>query len=433
MSLFNTLNTGASGLGVNSTALSVIGDNIANAQTTGFKSGSATFADMIPGTVNGLGGAQTIGRGAMLSGVASTFAQGSMNSSSGALDMALNGRGFFAVNNGNERFFTRDGSFRMDKDNFVVSGAGMRLQGFQATDGVLGTTVGDLQLDTRDIASKATSEVRLGATLSASADFATTPLAALLMDGSVAGGTLEDASTAADFSTSVTIYDSRGLPHDATIFFERSDVNTYAYRIAVDAGEMDPAGVPGTAFELFNGTATFATDGTLSASTGPISTGATAATFPGADTTALTLDITTNGSLRMAGSDSYTSDIGQDGFTNGSLAGLRVEKDGTIMAAYTNGEETTVGQVAVATFAAEDALERMGGNLFRDSINTGDPALGAAGTGGRGEINGYALEGSNVELEDEFVAMIRAQRSYQANTGVITTVNQTLQELVNLV
>lgn len=430
MSLFNTLNTGASGLGVNSTALSVIGDNIANSQTTGFKSGSATFADMIPGEVQGLGGPSALGRGAQVSRVASTFAQGSINQSSSALDMALNGPGFFAVNNGNERFYTRDGSFRMDKDNFIVNANGLRLQGYQATAGVLSTAIGDLQLDTRDIAASATTEITLAATLSAEADFSTTPLAALAMDGTLAGGTLEDASNAADYATSVTVYDSRGNAHDATIFFERSDVNTYAYRVAVDAGELDPAGVAGTAFQVGSGTATFGTDGTLTASTGPAPlTG----TFPGADPINFTLDITTNGSLRMAGSDSYTTEIAQDGYTNGSFAGLRVENDGTIMAAYTNGEELTVGQVAVATFPAEDQLERIGGNLFRDGPNTGEPALGAAGSGGRGEVNGYALEGSNVELEDEFVAMIRAQRSYQANTSVITTVNQTLQELVKLV
>lgn len=426
MSLFNTLNTGASGLGVNSAALSVIGDNIANAQTTGFKSGSATFADMIPESVNGLGGPQTIGRGASLSGVASTFAQGSINSSSGALDMALNGRGFFAVNNGNERYFTRDGSFRMDKDNFVVNAAGMRLQGFQANAGVLGTTVGDMKLDTRDIAANASTEITLGATLSAEADYATTPLAAFLFDGSE---TLESASQAADFSTSVTLYDSRGIAHDATIFFERSDANTYSYTIAVDGGELDPPLTAGNAVGAGTGTVTFDSAGAV-ATVVPV---AGSVLFPGAAALSVNLDVTNNGSLRMNGADSYTSDIGQDGYTNGTLVGLRVDNDGMINASYTNGEEIVVGQVAVATFAAEDALERIGGNLFRDSTNTGDPALGAAGAGGRGSINGYALEGSNVELEDEFVAMIRAQRSYQANTGVITTVNQTLQELVNLV
>jgi flagellar hook protein FlgE len=135
----------------------------------------------------------------------------------------------------------------------------------------------------------------------------------------------------------------------------------------------------------------------------------------------------------MNGTDSFLTTISQDGYADGTVQSLRLDQDGTLVGSYTNGQDQVVGQVAIATFPAMSGLDRVGGNLFRATEQSGAPALGAPGVGGRGTISGYSLEGSNVDMESEFVHMIQAQRSYQANTGVIRTADEALQQLIQLV
>lgn len=450
MSLFNTLATGASGMGASSTNLSVIGDNIANIGTTGYKSSSATFADNFPNMVSGLGGVAQIGTGAQLSNVALDFGQGALTQTSNAIDVAVLGQGFFQVANGSDLFYTRDGSFHLDADNYVVNSQGMRLQGYQAVDGTMTSTIGDLMVSSNGAPQKATETITMTATLSAEADFATEPFAsartATPLDGTANAPTMDTLSQAADYSTSVTVYDSLGLPHDVTMFYERTTAapDTWTVTAVVDGGQVDtngdgtPDGEPGHAFEIGTGTVQFDTTGALVANSGLTMAGGW--TFPGADPFAPTFEVgldpagqPTAGELTMTGTTSFVKSISQDGYTAGALDNLRVEQDGTIVGIYTNGQELALGQVALATFDSNAGLDRVGGNLFRATSDSGDPALGVAGVGGRGTTSGYALEGSNVELEDQFVAMIQAQRSYQANTGVIRTADEALQQLIQLV
>lgn len=450
MSLFNTLNTGASGMGASSTNLSVISDNIANLGTVGYKGSNATFADNFPSAIATLGGPRQIGGGAALGDVELDFAQGTLNPSASALDVAIVGGGFFQLSYGNQTFYTRDGSFRLDVDNYLVNTSGLRLQGYKAQDGVVGTAIGDLQLDGRGLAQRSTTEVVVNATLSADADATTSPLgdlrAATPFDGTAAAPTLEDLSQQADFSTSVTTYDSLGLAHDVTLFFERDATapNTWNVYAVADGSQIDtdgdgiPNGVAGSAFELGSGSVTFDTDGALTSTTGiTLNPGWS---YPGADafdaTFAFGLDaagVATGGELRMTGNSSYLTGISQDGYPAGALDGVRVESDGTLIGNYTNGQEQALGQIAIATFAANNGLDRAGLNLYRATNHSGEPVLGAPGAGGRGSTSGYALEGSNVELEKQFVQMIQAQRAYQANTGVIRSADEALQLLIQLV
>jgi flagellar hook protein FlgE len=450
MSLFNTLATGASGMGASSTSLSVIGDNIANIGTTGYKSSSATFADTWPNLVSGLGGTAQIGTGATLNTVAVDFGQGALQSTTNAIDVAVLGQGFFQVASGSEMYYTRDGQFHLDADNYVVNSAGLRLQGYQAVDGTVTSTVGDLQVNGGGAPQKATETITLTATLSADADILGDPFedirAATPLDGSGAAPKMDTLSQAADFSTSVTVYDSLGLPHDVTLFYERDSLTPSQWNVTavVDGGEVDtdgdgvPNGTPGAAFEIGAGTVEFDGSGNLVANSGI--TGAGGWTFSGADPFAPTFEFgldpagqTTPGSLTMNGTESFVKSVNQDGYAAGALDSLRVEADGTVTGVYTNGKELALGQIALATFDATAGLDRVGGNLFRATSDSGDPALGIAGVGGRGTTSGYSLEGSNVELEDQFVRMIQAQRSYQANTGVIRTADEALQQLIQLV
>jgi flagellar hook protein FlgE len=438
MSLFNTLGIGASGLSANSVSLSVIGDNIANLGTTAFKSTRATFEDVLPGLVVGSEGSQRLGTGVALSSVDLDNSQGAMRGTGMALDVAVFGTGMFQLTDGQERFFTRDGSFRLDSGGNLVNSSGLRVQGYLATDGVLTTAVGDLTVKTDSIAQRATTTVTLNAALAADlaaspADYAALPA----KDGSAAAPTLADCTTAADYSTSVTVYDSLGRAHTVSLVYEATGSNTYSWAAIVDAGETDIAGaVSGRAFEIASGVATFDTDGQLTGPPTNVPSG-TAWTWPGAAAFTLNLDAGggagLSGRLVIAGSEASTTNIGQDGWGVGSLASISVEKNGVIVGSYTNGQDQALGQIALATFPAQDALLRVGGNLFRATLSSGEPALGAPGDGRRGDTIGGSLEASNVDLEVQFVALIEAQRSYQANTSVIKSADQTLQQLVSLV
>lgn len=447
MSLFSTMNTAASGLGVASSNLGVIGDNIANIGTTAFKKNRAEFADFLPQNVVGLAGPAQLGIGAATNTIATIFAQGSIDSSENALDLAINGDGFFVVSDQVTDFYTRAGVFALDEEGFVVNAQGYRVQGYNSDEGTLGKSLGDLQIDLDPIAPNPTTEIDLTAILSAEADYSDTPiatgLAAATLDftGSATGTTLEDAADAADFATSVTMYDSLGVAHEVTVLYERTDVDTWTWYAVVDAGEVDDGSgtalTAGTAFQIASGVANFDTAGDLVDNT---QTDVTGWTFFGAATSAPVFafgrdstGVATEGRVRMISGDSAVSAVFQDGYAPGDLSTMSVDTDGVVTGVYSNGQEVVLGQVALARFTSNEGLDRVGSTLFRETVASGQPAIGVADTGGRGMIIGNALEKSNVDLEDEFVSMITTQRGYQANSRVISTANDTLDELVRIV
>ncbi len=441
MSLFNTLRTGASGLGTSSTSLGVIGDNIANLNTVGFKRGTATFADAFPSMIGSTSGVQTLGNGAVMGGIRSAFAQGMIEPSGSPLDIAISGAGFFPVRSGNQTLYTRDGTFGLDSEGYLVNGGGLKVQGYRAFDDTVSSVVGDLQIATGPVPPAETSAITLDMVLASQEDFSTTPYGGLTLDG--ASISVEDASAEADFSTSVTVYDSLGRKHDVVLNFEQTGPNDWTWSALVDAGDTDVAGgVDGMALEIASGSVTFDTDGNMTAMTQTPT--ATSWLWPGADAFAFDLDLgldpTGNpgmGQIRMVGSEpddsSSVTSVDQDGYGVGSLTAVNVDGSGKVLATYSNGEERTLGQVALALFPADGGLQRVGGNLWMETSASGEPALGVPGTGGRGATAGYSLEKSNVELENEFVSLIQAQRSYSASASVVQSADETLQELVNLV
>jgi flagellar hook protein FlgE len=442
MSLFNMLNIGASGMGAATQKLHVIGDNVANIGTTGFKAGRATFGDMLPDVRAGIGGMVTFGMGAKLHTITTAFTQGNVIDTTSALDVALVGNGFFQMRDERDMFYSRDGSFHVDKDSYIVNSSGMRLQGFSVINNVVTTVADDIRLNLDPITHTESTAITIDTVLSADADFTTTPYAALTKDGVTT--TIEDMSLEADFSNSVVVYDSMGVSHDVTIFYERTSGTTWDWSAVVDGGEVDtsgdgtPDGLAGYGFEVASGELTFDATGELinlsqtdvpgwqfAGGTGPFAFTLEA----GMDASGLVTD----GMLRMSGGVSATTAISQNGFRAANLLAIRVEQDGRVISTYENGQELNLGQIAVATFPSQDGIQRIGDNLYRETEISGDVALGVPGTGGRARTQGYGLENSNVELEDEFVNMIQAQRAYQSNTGVIRTANDTLQQLIGLV
>lgn len=442
MSLFNTLRVGASGLGTSSLGLAVIGDNIANINTIGYKRNQATFADAMPQAIATLGGQAQLGSGARSGSMATAWGQGILDGSGVGTHMAITGGGFFQVSDGENNFYTRDGSFGVDADGFLTSGSGLKVRGFNAVNGDLSAVMSDIKLDQTVVPGSASSLIDMRANLSADAEEGTT-LAALRangMDGSGAVEMSELSGSNSVYTSSVTIYDSLGRAQDVVMAFEKTDAanNEWTYSMLVDGGAAEVggvAGVEGSALEIGSGTISFDSDGNLSSVTP--SAAAPAWRFTGALDTDLELDFGQNpdgiGSLTQEGGSSTTYSVGHDGFGVGELTTTRTDPNGQIFGIYTNGEERLMAQVGLATFDAASGLQRAGGNLFQATQASGDPALGVAGSGGRGDIASYALERSNVDLEDEFVGMIQAQRSYQANSSVVRTANDTLQSLVNLV
>ncbi len=444
MSLFSTLNTATSGLVVSSSNLGVIGDNIANMNTVGFKGTRSEFADYLPQDVFGLSGPSQLGKGAGMNNLQTLFGQGALENSENPLDLAISGDGFFAVNDGDASYYTRAGQFYIDKDGYIVNAQGLRLQGYNATNGVLGGTVDDLQLDLDAIQPVATASITVRATLDAEA-VVTGGVSALTMDGTV--DTLEAAADASDFATSITVYDSLGVAHEVTVMYEYAGSNTWNWYGVVDAtsvtdttGGLPAAAVPDGAFTIASGTVSFNTDGTMAAFTENQTSATNAWNFTGAAAQDITFDFgmdttgaTTDGYVRMLAGASAHSGITQDGFPPGDLISLTVNADGKLVGRYSSGDEIVLGRVILTKFAANAELEKVGGTLFRDTNASGSPVVGDAGTGGRGKIVGNALELSNVDLEGEFISMITSQRTYQANARMVETANSTLQELVQLV
>jgi flagellar hook protein FlgE len=411
MSLVSALYTGQTGLEASSTDLSVIGDNIANANTVGFKSSRAAFSNAMAQQMIGSGGVNSqIGLGAELLSVQKILTQGALNNTGVATDLALDGGGFFVVkgsHNGREgQFYTRAGQFTMDKNGYLVNLEGLKVQGYRADPtGVVSPSPGDLKLGDSASPAFATSTVTVKANLDANQAVLTAA-----WDPANPGAT-------SNFSTSVTVFDSLGVQHQVDVYFRRVNGTDWDYHAMTDGGGLT-GGTPGTPTPIEDGTLTFDTSGRLDSL---VSTPA-AFDFLNADPAQ---------TLTFNFGDDITS-VTQDGYGSGVLSSISIDKEGKIQGAFSNGQSRVIGQVAVALVNAADQMERAGGNLFAETTASGNATLGKAGSGGRGGVVAGSLENSNVNLSNEFIKMITAQRNYQANAKTVTTADQLLAELMQL-
>lgn len=427
MSLISSLYTGTTGLESNSQDLSIIGDNIANANTIGFKETRAVFEDQLSQQLLGSSGNGQIGLGSHLEAAQRIFTQGALTSTGNNTDLALQGGGLFVVNGAHDgvvsNFYTRDGQFSIDRSGYIVNQQGLRLQGYQAdVAGNISGTVGDLDVSGAAAQPHATANVTLKANLDA---------------GATVGPAFSAASpsTTSNFSTSATVYDSLGVAHQTSVYFRKSGANAWEWHALTDGGGIT-GGTAGTPVEIAGGTMTFNASGGLQTFTQAGTFNPANATNPQPINFNLG-DPAAGGGTGFAGITQFaeTSAISfasQDGYSTGQLAGLQISSDGTITGALTNGQSRTLGKVAVAQFAAPDRLQREGGNLMLETYDSGQPSVGVAGTGGRGSVVSGALEQSNVDLATEFVRMIAAQRDFEANSKTITTADQLLTELIQI-
>lgn len=398
---------GLAGLSAAARNLDVIGNNVANTNTVGFKASRAEFADVY---ATSIGGTTAPGLGVSVSGLAQQFTQGDLTTTNNSLDMAINGRGFFRMNNDGIITYTRNGQFQIDKTGYITNAQGDRLTGYpvDASGNVNGGVPTDLQLNIRDIVPRATTTGSVALNLPATDPIATIPFSA---------------TNAASFSdaTSLSVYDSLGREHSVALYFRKTGANAWAVH-----GTADGAAIGAGAL----GTLQFNADGSLNTAT---STSPLPLTVPvGADaggTQAVSLAVT---DVTQFGSDFSVAELTQDGYATGRLTGFSVGGDGTILARYTNGQTPALGKIAIANFINPQGLEPLGGNQWTQTVDSGLPLVGQPGSGVFGTITSGALEQSNVDLTAELVNMITAQRVYQANAQTVKTQDQLLQTIVNL-
>ena len=432
---------GLSGLNVAAKNLDVVGNNISNANTVGFKQSQAQFADVYT-AAQGSGSTAT-GIGSKVSTVAQQFGQGNVSVTSNPLDMAVSGRGFFQLEKNGETFYSRNGQFQMDKDGFIVNAQGHKLTGYKANPltGAISTgSTGPMQIATQAITPNATSKGEVGLNLDSREPV---PKVAIF-----------DPADPASYnrSTAMTIFDTLGNEHVMSLYFQKAatPVNSWNTYVTVDnlpangvapataapapaEGGAAPAPAP-KATPL--GMLTFNSTGALTSTTpatdpmgilgipGGI-------TFANGSTTPQALSLDFNMSTQFGAAFGVTS-LNQNGYTSGQLNGFSTNPDGTVLGRYTNGQTKPLGQVVLANFSNEQGLQPMGNNEWRVSAASGQPLVGQPGTASLGILQSGAVEDSNIDLTAELVNMIMAQRVYQANAQSIKTQDSLLQTITNI-
>lgn len=427
MSILKAMYAGVSGLAAEGQALGVVGDNVANTNTIGFKQSRAVFQDVLGGAVGRPG---TVGSGVRFARAQQIFAQGTLLNTGQPTDLALSGDGFFVVQGNvdgvNGNFYTRAGQMTLDNDGYLVNPQGLKLQGYAANpNGGFDASLSAVQLPTTPLPPKATATMTITANLDSQA---TTP--ALPWDP-------QDPGNTSNFSTSMTVYDSLGNAHAVDVYFRKTAAGSWDWH-ALAAGSEVQGGVPGQNVEIATGTLSFTNTGALQDS--QVTAGGTVDFTGAAPGQALTFDFGTSinaggtglGGTTQFGSPSSVAAQKQDGYSSGSLSGIQVDGTGVVSGVYSNGQVLPVAQLAVAKFRSNDGLGRAGQNLWVETRSSGEAALGAAGSGSRASVVAGALEQSNVDIASQFVDLIAHQRSFQANSKTITTADEMLQELVNL-
>jgi len=397
-----------SGVDAANTDLDAISNNIANVDTTGFKESDTEFADVYAQTQQGVASTAT-GNGVAVAAVAQQFGQGNITTTSNNLDLALSGNGFFILSNNGAVSYTRNGSFQVNQNGYLVDSSGDLVQGYGplSTGGFNTGELSDIQLTTAESTPKATTTADIGLNLPAGA---TAPTDATFSPSD---------PDSYNETTSMTVYDSLGAAHTAQLYFiQGATTNNWTAQLYVDGSAV------GTGQAL-----TFNSDGALtSPANGEVNFGSYTPST-GAAAMNITFDM---GGSTQDGSAFGVNSVSQDGYTTGDLTGINISATGVVQANFTNGQSSTLGQLALANFADPQGLQQEGGTQWVQSYASGDPVQGVAGGSGFGTIQSGALEDSNVDITSQLVDMITAQRAFQANAQMISTQDQLTQDIINI-
>ncbi|MGB0619700.1 MAG: flagellar hook protein FlgE [Myxococcota bacterium] len=435
MSLTNALFSSVSGLETASTQISVIGDNIANASTPGFKEKRAEFSAVLGQSITAGSGFAQIGAGVLTNDIGTIFTQGVFETTQRPTDLGISGRGFFVLEGGFGRSYTRSGIFGFDSEGFLVDPNNNRLQGYgidQATGNSNGV-LGDIQVNLPLSPPQRTSSIELGLNLPSDGD-----------DSQVTGPfDPADAEATSNAREVVQIYDSLGTPRQATVFFTKTGQNEWEYNVALAADDADPADNPGgdpyviQSDGAATGTLSFDNQGNLVSHTPPASLffdydPSTTGAASGQVVTLAFENASGSVSTTQYGPNFVTNFVSQDGFESGTLSALDFDEDGKLNGVFTNGVTSSLAQIALANFGNVEGLSEIGRSQVIESVESGPPVIAAAGSGNLGSIRNSSLEKSNVDLAQQFVNLIVSQRAFQANTRTVSVANELLANLVSL-
>jgi flagellar hook protein FlgE len=438
--MLRSLSAAVSGLRNQQTRMDVIGNNVSNVNTIAFKAGRVTFkegfAQLVESAtrpVDTVGGtnAMQVGLGSQVGSIDTMFTQGNLETTGRDLDLAIQGSSFFVLKKGNENFYTRAGNFQVDANGTLVAGTnGYRVQGRMAVNGVLSDAVGDIKIPVLQTApAVATTKVTLSGNLDAAAKVFDKGTATDLDPLDPAQRALpQNANSFKDMS--ITVYDSLGTKHELKMVMWKTDTNSWDWKF--DDTNMDIA-TGGITENAGTHPIVFAADGSVDTTATAEMPNITFTPNSGGQPVTIALDLGSgmNGLSQFAGSSTAVM-RDQDGYTNGTLQSYTVDATGTIVGGFTNGITQVLGQIQLADFNNPEGLSRSGDNTYSVTANSGAAVLGFAGEGSTSSIASGSLEMSNVDLAQEFTNMIVAQRGFQANSRVISTTDQLMQELVEL-
>ncbi len=430
-SIVNGLFAGRSGIASHGNAIAVAGDNISNASTPGFKANRAEFESLIAG--DGVLGRQ-FGSGSSTASVAMLFDQGTLEFTGRPLDLGISGTGYFVLAKEDQRFYSRAGNFKVDSSGFIVNPGGLAVLGFPANGS---GALEPLNVNTIEQSAIETTEVTIAGNVNASANLvaaAAIPVPGVAVPPTV---TYANLNQFAEYSTVVDTFDSLGERHATTLFFFHTGVNEYTIRAYVNNEDVDAVPVPPavglTGYPRFIGEAvmTFGGDGRRNPlpTPGVADFTANVAWSNGADASAIEFMFSP---LTQFSSQSNILSISQDGTGVGAVQSISVGTDGKITALLSNGQRNMLGQLAMASFSNQEGLGRQTGNVFTESSDSGAAIIGRAESGALGSIKSGTLELSTVDIASEFVKIITLQRGFQASSRLITTINQLLNEIIQL-
>ncbi len=413
--------------GINAAAqeLRIIGNNVANASTTGFKQSRANFADVYAASSSG-STSNSIGAGVRLSSVDQLFTQGNIGFTDSKLDMAINGQGFFILEENGSRVYSRAGQFQADRDGYIVNANDQKMIVNVADEnGAITGAAGPLRLDTSNIPPRATKLIEMAVNL----DSSSTPPVTHPFD--------PDRPSSFTHSTSLTIYDSLGTPALASVYYIKTDVpNEWEMHTFVNGQHLRGPADPSTGLYTpdkikFDGAGALAQINGINVPPGKIK-------YPGIDTGTgaepleVTIDLQGAVPVTQFGGAFTVNTIKQNGYTSGRLTGIDIDDTGIVRARFTNGQNRTLGQVTLANFSNPNGLRQLGETNWAESFDSGPALIGTPGSGSLGLIQSGALEGSNVDLTGQLVNMITAQRNFQANAQVISTADAVTQTVINI-
>jgi flagellar hook protein FlgE len=425
MSLYGAMLTGVSALDANSRALSVTSSNIANVNTTGYKTTSSAFSTYLSGSTG-----QSSSASVSATSTQNLTQQGSLTSTSSSTDLAISGNGFFVVNGSADgsgtTYYTRDGSFSSDANGNLVNSSGYYLMGWSLD------ANGNVPANQSNMEPVNLSNITQNASPTTEMDMRANLQASTTADSTYTAGDVAAGNKTADFEQTFNVYDSQGGSQPMKMSFVKTDANTWSYELTY---EGDSANVGGNNL-VATGTLTFNSDGTLAS---PAS-GSVTATIPWSSSTGLqSQDVAlnfgtvgkTDGVSQFDSASSMTT-AGVNGAPSGSLTSVSIDDKGTVTAQFNNGMEQKVYKLPLATFPNANGLEAVSGNAYKMTENSGTAAISQADTGGAGTISSSSLESSTVDLASQFADLITTQRAYSAASRIVTTADDMMQELMNL-